>query len=192
MKKVVYIHGLGGSGEGSSAKNIRKMLEAEYELSASTYDLLQPKESFEKISEDVKGADLIVASSLGGFYTSALGEESIGNARIVLLNPCLVPQEAIEPILYEEQKPLFNKEKCLKEWNEIQSNWDSKNTGRNNHYFGVFADNDEYFHYKSVFDENIIPESGSGTNSAMISGKHEIAKDTLQLKSAFVASGILN
>jgi len=186
VKKAVYIHGLGGSGEGSSAKNVRKLLEGKYQLSASTYDLLQPADAFEKIQKDVKGADLIVASSLGGFCASCLPSEVIGNAKVLLLNPCLIPQEAIEPILYEDQKPMFNKEKCLKEWNELQKNWDKSNEERNGHYFGVFSDNDEYFHYKNVFDENF--KSASGNNSAMIHGTHEIAKFPDQFCAALEAA----
>ena len=71
-RKAIYIHGLGGSGNGSSAQNVKKMLEDEwsgkYEFSANTYDLLKPEESFEKISTDVKDADFVIASSLGAFY----------------------------------------------------------------------------------------------------------------------------
>lgn len=184
FKNIIYAHGLGGSGNGSSRKNVealvRKLFGNDINFFAETNDLLKPAEAFNNITK-YTSADLIIASSLGGFLASCLPLTKDSNTKIILLNPCLVPQEAIEPILWEEQKPLFNKEKCIKEWNEIQSVWDKNNIERNNHYVGIFSDNDEFFHYKPVFDDNF---KASFINSAIINGTHEIAKDTNQLETA--------
>jgi len=94
MKKAIYIHGLGGSGNGSSAKNVKKMLESvwpgEYEFFAGTYNLLEPKQAFEQIQKDVKSADLVIASSLGAFYAVSV----FVGTKILLLNPCLEPEKA--------------------------------------------------------------------------------------------------
>lgn len=190
--KIVYVHGLGGSGTGSSSKNIQKLLDGiykdsmqKYDFYAGTYDLLQPMESFNQIQKDVEDADFIIASSLGGFYSSALDMKKV-KGKVILLNPCLKPQEAIEPLLYEEQKALFNKEKCLKEWDEIQTHWKERSNSENDKYAGIFADGDEYFHYKNVFDENFKPTFGE--NSALIEGVHEIAKHPEQLEAAMDAA----
>lgn len=69
MEKAVYIHGLGGSGTGSSAKNIKTLLSGLYDVQANTYDLLDPLNAFKQIKKDCRGAKLIIASSLGGFYS---------------------------------------------------------------------------------------------------------------------------
>lgn len=180
MNKAVYIHGLGGSGNGSSAANVRKALVSEYEFSASTYDLLKPKESLERIKKDVEGADLVIASSLGGFYASVLDGEN----KIILLNPCLMPDIVIESILYDEQKVLFDKDKCVSEWKEMRAEWKEKHS--NVKFAGIFADKDELFHFQEVFDKNF--KSMHYGDSAMISGTHEIAKDTKQLHDALEAA----
>lgn len=178
MKKAVYIHGLGGSGEGSSSKNIHKFLDGKYEVSSSTYDLLQPKEAFAKIQKDAENADLIIASSLGGFYASCLNVEG----KVILLNPCLMPQEVIKDILSSMNISFENEELCVKEWKELQNLWNGKSF---DNYAGIFADNDELFHFKGLFDEKMK----SGENSAIISGTHQIAKDDKQLKDALEAAG---
>lgn len=112
-RKAIYIHGLGGSGNGSSAQNVKKMLEDEwsgkYEFSANTYDLLKPEELFEKISTDVKDADFVIASSLGAFYAVSV----FICTKMLLLNPCLEPETAIPKILYPEQKNDFDEENRL-------------------------------------------------------------------------------
>lgn len=181
MKKAVYIHGLGGSGKGSSAANIRKALEGEYELSASTYDLLKPEEALNMIRQDTAGADLIIASSLGAFYASILDPRI---SRGILLNPCLMPDTAIEPLLYEEQKLSFNRDKCLREWNEMKVHWKGKH--QQAWFAGIFSDNDEFFHFQDVFDENIKKEYMA--DSRIIHGTHEIAKNEIQLKAALEAA----
>lgn len=178
-KKAVYIHGLGGSGEGSSSKNIRKFLADEYDLSSSTYDLLQPQEAFTKIKKDAEEADLVIASSLGGFYASCLNVKG----KVLLLNPCLLPQKVIKEILASMNLSFENEDLCVREWNELQKLWYEKSF---DNYAGIFADNDELFHFKNVFDENM--KSACGENSAMISGTHQIAKDDKQLKDALEAA----
>lgn len=178
--KAVYIHGLGGKGTGSSACNVKELL-SEYEFSAGTYDLLKPMESFLQIQKDVEDADLIVASSLGGFYASALSVKP--NQTVILINPCLKPHEVIEGILYEDQKRSFNRDLCLTEWKELAARWNKTALEAHNHFFGVFADQDELFHYQNVFDEYFAPAKFK--NSVVVSGKHELAKDKEKLKAAF-------
>lgn len=175
MKKAIYIHGLGGSGTGSSSQNVRKLIADQYSLDAFTYDLLDPATAFANIQQDVKGYDLIIASSLGGFCASALNNET----PCILLNPCMKPQEAIEPILWPEQQKLFNKEKCLSEWNAISAGWSKMSDAVKKSKFGVFADEDEFFHYKDFFDS--LFKNEEKPNSCMINGVHEIAKFPDQL-----------
>lgn len=174
MEKAVYIHGLGGSGTGSSAKNIKTLLSGLYDVQANTYDLLDPLNAFKQIKKDCRGARLIIASSLGGFYASALDL----NYETILLNPCLNPCKSIPEILTPEQEELFDKEKCLKEWDEIADKWTSLDEEAKAAKFGVFSDNDEYFSYLNTFIDNF--ETSYGHNFCKIHGTHEIAKDREQ------------
>ena len=64
MKTAIYIHGLGGSANGSSAHNVRESLASRYLVNAFTYDLLRPLDAFKRISRDSLSADLIIASSV--------------------------------------------------------------------------------------------------------------------------------
>ncbi len=96
MNKAIYIHGLGGSGNGSSARNIKKLLETDYEFSAGTYDLLNPSEAFSQIQNDAVDASFVVASSLGAFYAASL----VTDTPILLLNPCLDPENAIPMLTF--------------------------------------------------------------------------------------------
>lgn len=183
-RKAIYIHGLGGSGNGSSAQNVKKMLEDEwsgkYEFSANTYDLLKPEESFEKISTDVKDADFVIASSLGAFYAVSV----FICTKMLLLNPCLEPETAIPKILYPEQKNDFDEEKSVAAWKKIKKKWkllDREDCGLR---FGVFSDKDELFSFKDVYEKNFGTSFGA-ENFCMIHGSHEIAKNENQLKAAF-------
>ena len=202
MRKAIYIHGLGGSGNGSSATNVRNFLKGRYELSANTYDLLQPEEAFAQIKNDVEGFDLIIASSLGAFYASALDKK----IPTILLNPCLEPKSAIPPLLYPEQKAMFNQEKCFKEWDKISllreklSEESRVETVSGDEDFrtvkvGIFADNDEYFSFKEKFISLFGTENeeemsrnrdtfGGNKNCFGIHGTHEIAKHPEMLKDA--------
>lgn len=98
MRKAIYIHGLGGRGNGSSAQNVKKLLETEYEFSAATYNLLNPEQAFGQIQKDASDTGLVVASSLGAFYAASVNICT----PILLLNPCLEPEHVIKNILYPE------------------------------------------------------------------------------------------
>lgn len=178
MKKVIYIHGLGGSGNGSSAKNIRKILDSGYEFSANTYDLLKPSEAFERIEKDVKGSDIVIASSLGAFYAASVVCDKI----MLLLNPCLKPEYIIKHILYPEQKNAFDEEKCRQEWLEIKKSWNELAREEMLCRFGVFSDNDELFSFYETFKVHFGTYCQANDNSAFIEGTHEIAKNETALK----------
>ena len=172
MNKAIYIHGLGGSGNGSSARNVKKLLEGEYEFSASTYNLLNPEQAFSQIQNDVRNADFIVASSLGAFYAASVNVCT----PILLLNPCLEPENTIKNILYPEQRKDFDEEKCHREWIKIKEGWNLIDHESCGSRFAVFSDNDELFSFRDVFKKNFGTFYGT-ENSCMIHGTHEIAKD---------------
>ena len=168
---VVYIHGLGGSGNGSSARNVKATLGEDYDFYAGIYNLLEPKKAFEKIRHDIKYSDFVIASSLGAFYAASV---NVGT-RMLLLNPCLEPEKAIKNILYPEQKKDFDEEKCLAEWAEIKNGWSEIDREDKGKRFAVFSDKDELFSFYDVYKENFGTFYGM-ENFCMIDGTHEIAK----------------
>jgi len=183
MEKALYIHGLGGSGTGSSAANVRKALEGIYDVVANTYNHLDPLETFAKIKEDAENVDVIIASSLGAFY--ALSLDTI--KPILVLNPCVCPKKVIPGLLREDQKKDYDEEKCFEEWDILEEGWadiDSENCAMR---FAVFSDKDEYFSFEKEFIENFKNLHYGLKNTKFINGTHEIAKHTDQLKQAFSA-----
>ena len=84
--KILYVHGYGGSANGSTSQLIAK-----YRASDSVYapaiDYRNPEKSVKEIAEYVRSynPDVIMASSLGGYYVLQL---NVGIPRLVI-NPAL-------------------------------------------------------------------------------------------------------
>jgi len=94
---IIYIHGFGGSGEGSKAKAFREYFKEKSEgfiaLSLSYVPELAVKtleELIEFYNEDV----FLIGSSLGGFYTIYLSQKY--NIKAVLLNSSIFPYKTLE------------------------------------------------------------------------------------------------
>ena len=99
---VIYIHGFGGSGEGSKAKAFREYFRGVDESfiapSLSYVPELAIKtleELIESYSEDVK----LIGSSLGGYYTIYLAQKY--DLRALLINPSIYPYETLKMAIDE-------------------------------------------------------------------------------------------
>lgn len=70
--KVLYVHGYGGSENGKSSKIIANALSKNFdvEMLAPAIPYLNPEKALEVIRENAKDCDIVVASSLGAFYTA--------------------------------------------------------------------------------------------------------------------------
>lgn len=90
MKKVLYVHGLGSGAESNSAKLIRKHLPDGYVLDAPEIPQ-DPIEADEYLHAIQDNYDLVVGSSLGGFYAFIL----FSNMKKLLINPAIYPAEYI-------------------------------------------------------------------------------------------------
>jgi predicted esterase YcpF (UPF0227 family) len=91
-KMILYIHGFGGSGEGSKAKAFREYYKRKNE------DFIAPSLSYipelalktlEEIIELHRGKVSLIGSSLGGYYAIYLAQKY--NAKAVLVNPSIYP-----------------------------------------------------------------------------------------------------
>lgn len=72
IKNILYVHGFGGNGEGSSAKLLKESLKLnniDANVIAPTFPYMNPNECVDMIKSMSKDVDLIVASSLGAFYS---------------------------------------------------------------------------------------------------------------------------
>ncbi len=86
--KVLYVHGFGGSADGESSKLVKECLGkvfAHFEFLAPQIPYLDPKKATKLISDLSEDCDLVVASSLGAFYTASCSP----GAYKILINPAL-------------------------------------------------------------------------------------------------------
>jgi len=105
---VIYIHGFGGSGQGSKAKAFREYFKSkgqEFIAPSLSYVPELAIKTLEELIESYKDVKLI-GSSLGGFYTIYLAQKY--NLRAVLLNPSIYPYKTLSrtmgnvPNFYDE------------------------------------------------------------------------------------------
>ena len=113
---IIYIHGFGGSGEGSKAKAFREYFKGEKEgfiaPSLSYVPELAIKtlqELIESYPQEVK----LIGSSLGGFYTIYLSQKY--KLKAVLINPSIYPYKTLKMSL--GKAPNFYDESSF-EWSE--------------------------------------------------------------------------
>lgn len=148
MIKILYIHGYGSIGNSRTALEIGKNMigKAEVFSPAFSNDLEfseNAKKNIEKAKEFILKNDikLVVASSMGAFTATF-----ISSIPTILINPCLKPSEQLD------QRIALNisseeKEKYREMENRIITE-EYKTM-----VYGVFANNDELFSYKSLFEE---------------------------------------
>jgi predicted esterase YcpF (UPF0227 family) len=104
--KIFYLHGFGSDGNTDTAKEIRKS--GYPTLLSPTYDPLTPGKSLNQLEKllDPKDRNIIIASSLGGWYAERLSER-VKNVELYLYNPSTYPAITLakfdvdKKILYE-------------------------------------------------------------------------------------------
>ncbi len=106
---IIYIHGFGGSGEGSKAKGFRKYFKTTGDSFIAPSLSYVPElaiNTLEELIESYNGEVSLIGSSLGGFYTIYLSQKY--NLKAALLNPSIFPYKTLEnylgdaPTFYDE------------------------------------------------------------------------------------------
>lgn len=168
-KRVLIVHGLNSSGNGTTASNIKSVLNdfGITRIIAPDFNLLNYDETISKINELSKNVDIIIGHSLGGYYAMSL--ERPENFKI-LINPCIDPL-TINTTL-KSLKPLksFNPLKFL----------NSLKVFNRQLTFGIFAKSDELFDFYDYFKEKFSSIFYGVPNYARIPGTHRPDKDALE------------
>lgn len=112
---IIYIHGFGGSGEGSKAKAFRayfKEIEEPFIAPSLSYVPELAIKTLEELIESYHGDVKLIGSSLGGYYAIYLAEKY--NLKAILLNPSINPHITLSsalgktPNFYDESAYLWS------------------------------------------------------------------------------------
>ncbi|WP_366519976.1 YqiA/YcfP family alpha/beta fold hydrolase [Sulfuricurvum sp.] len=93
---IIYIHGFGGSGEGSKAKAFReyfKSIDEPFIAPSLSYVPELAIRTLEEMIESYHGDLCLIGSSLGGYYTMYLAQKY--NLKAVLINPAIHPDQTL-------------------------------------------------------------------------------------------------
>ncbi len=97
---ILYLHGFSSGGQSTKATQLRNAL-APVAVRAPTYPAHDPHAAIAQLETTVRecfpnGGARLIGSSLGGFYAQYLASRD-RNARAVLINPALNPQQQLRP-----------------------------------------------------------------------------------------------
>lgn len=93
MKNVLFIHGLGGSGDTLMGEALDSLNDLKFTFHHPDFSS-RPKKALQEVNEYIEKhhIDVVIGMSVGGFY--ALQSDC---SRGVLINPTLTPRKDIEP-----------------------------------------------------------------------------------------------
>lgn len=166
-KKILYVHGLGGSMNGSTVRNIKEVFNTSSVISFDfPNDPIDYQNTvFTKICEEKP--DLLVSSSLGAFMLISTISKHKLLIPTVLINPALSPRKDIESNfgygIREFRKPRLDNIKnyvldqdYYDKLSSLENQFliDIKNTKELN-VIGVFSTNDEFFSHKDLYKKLI-------------------------------------
>ena len=100
---IIYIHGFGGSGQGSKAKLFReyfKSIEEDFIAPSLSYVPELAIATLQELIESYRGEVYLIGSSLGGFYATHLSQMPEVK-KVVLLNPAVYPYKTLTRALGE-------------------------------------------------------------------------------------------
>lgn len=144
MKKALYIYGFNSNSNSSTKDMLNTLLkEFGYEVVSVDYDQMDPNASLDKIEDYVEtnDIDLVIGSSLGGFYTLCVSN----NVKKIVINPCMFPSKELPKIVKLPDDVLI-------EYKRLETFLYEDNTMLSiDDVIGLFGTNDELFSYYDYF-----------------------------------------
>lgn len=132
-KMIIYIHGFGGSGEGSKARAFREHFRAKgvgFIAPTLSYNPELAIKTLDELIDSYKEDIFLIGSSLGGFYTLYLSQKKCVK-KAVLINPSITPWSTLQRAV--GYAPNFYDESCYK-WCETHletlKNYETKELDR--------------------------------------------------------------
>jgi predicted esterase YcpF (UPF0227 family) len=90
--KIFYVHGIGSSGGGNTVEMIKKYFKNDIVISPDIP--VDPIEAYEFIKKSVRDCDIVIGTSLGGFYTMM-----IPGVYKILINPAINADETVKDVI---------------------------------------------------------------------------------------------
>jgi len=160
---ILYVHGFSSSGNAMKAKLLREYY-GKNEIIISPDLPVEPEKAFELLENILNSSgddkNIVIGSSLGGFYTLALHRKY--NVPVVIINPALYPWIQLKIYLGENEnqstgKKFLWKKEYLKQLKKIEDN-PVRNSDLKN-VFLLVATDDELIDYNETI--SILGNTGS-------------------------------
>ena len=177
-KNALYIHGFMGNPEGGTFKTLKKTLKNWNIHSISFPDLHTDVKKTQRLIRACcksKNIDVLIGASLGAFYVLQY-KDTIDK---LVINPCLYPSIEI-PKLKDRTtgNPIILSEKALSNFRKMEK-YETIPEEQKLRIFGIFAKDDELFHFKEAFDKLFCYKKCNIQNSILINGHHSIEEEYL-------------
>lgn len=195
MAKILYLHGIGSGPMSHTPRLLREALPEDTVIAPEIP--IRPKEAWEFLMDSYNMAediDLVVGTSLGGFYAMCLGWLDK-----LLINPAMFADEDIRSSIGLGEQPFFNErsdgaktyvidENFLSELREIRERiysdrdlWypDRLNVNALNHTWAMFGNGDPMFSHHDDFCRFFLPDHASWFEGAHRLEKENIDRDVV-------------
>lgn len=141
--RLIYIHGFGSCGKGNKYKILKKL---NIHILAPNLPT-SPKEAINLLDAIIKPGDILIGSSLGGYYAIYLAEKYFLKA--ILINPSLKPDKTLKnytglQFRFCDKKPFYWKKEYLNELREF------KTKPKRAKYLVLLQSKDEILNYKKT------------------------------------------
>ena len=177
-RNALYIHGFMGNPKGDTFGTLSKTLTNWNIHSISFPDLHTDVEKTQRLISAYcksKKIDMLIGASLGAFYVLQY-KDTIDK---LVINPCLYPSIEI-PKLKDRTagNPIILSNKVLSDFREMEK-YEDIPEAQKPRTFGIFAKDDELFHFKDSFDKLFCYKKCNIPNSILINGHHSIEEEYL-------------
>lgn len=178
-KNALYVHGFMGNPKGGTFETLQKTFGRWSIHSIPFADLHTDIAKTQMLIKDYcreNEIDILIGASLGAFYV--LQHEDLIDKLVI--NPCVFPSVEI-PKLNDRTtgNPLVLSEEVLSVFREMEKYEDISEEQRLR-TFGIFAKDDELFHFKDTFDKLFGIRGCRISNSIMVNGHHSIEEEYLR------------
>ena len=178
-KNALYIHGFMGNPKGGTFETLQKTL-TDWNIHSIPFKHLHTNikktQRLIKIYCKIKKIDILIGASLGAFYVL----QYKGLIDKLVINPCMYPSIEI-PKLKDRTTgaPIVLPQKVLKGFGQMEK-YENIPQKQKTRTFGIFAKDDELFHFKDSFDKLFGCQNNQTPSSILINGHHSIEEEYLK------------